>query len=152
MQQQKDSVSNGVTTPDLSSIQTRHKHCGARLTTEHQAKQCQQSHCMELWSKELYLGFYFVRMLTCRKHAETAALKRKKGLSVLKTMAAKGIKEPPQSGDELSLTARSCRIFQYAARSWRFFFINDLFKTSSSGICRSPDPRHLNVPELVKNI
>ena len=40
-----------------------------------------------------YLGFHFVRMLTCRKHAETTALKRKKGLSVLKTMAAKGIKE-----------------------------------------------------------
>ena len=30
--------------------------------------------------------------------------------------------------------------------------INDLIKTSTSGICRSPDPRHLNVPEHVKNI
>jgi len=40
-----------------------------------------------------YLGIHFDRMLTCRKHAETTALKRKKGLSVLKTMAAKGIKE-----------------------------------------------------------
>ena len=48
---------------------------------------------MELWSKELYLGFHFVRMLTCRKHAETTALKRKKDLSVLKAMAAKGRKE-----------------------------------------------------------
>ena len=28
---------NGVTTPDLSSVQTRHRHCGALLTTEHQA-------------------------------------------------------------------------------------------------------------------
>ena len=35
-----------VTTPDLSSIQTKHKNCGARLTTE------QQSHLMELWSNE----------------------------------------------------------------------------------------------------
>ena len=152
MQQQKDSVSNGVTTPDLSSIQTRHKHCGARLTTEHQAKQCQQSHCMELWSKELYLGFHFVRMLTCRKHAETTALKRKKGLSVLKTMAAKGIKERHL----LEMNSRSphgeAAFFSTLRVPGVFFFINDLFKTSSSGICRSPDPRHLNVPELVKNI
>ena len=32
-------------------------------------------------------------MLTCRKHVETTALKRKKGLSVLKAMAAKGIEQ-----------------------------------------------------------
>ena len=39
---------SNVMTPDLSSIQTRHKHCGAHLTTEQQANQCQQSHLMEL--------------------------------------------------------------------------------------------------------
>ena len=34
---------SSVTTPDLSSIHTRHKHCGAHLTTEQEANQCQQS-------------------------------------------------------------------------------------------------------------
>ena len=43
---------SGVTTPDLSSIQTRHKHCGARLTTEQQTNQYQQSHLMELLLNE----------------------------------------------------------------------------------------------------
>ena len=43
---------SGVMTPDLSSIETRHKHCGARLTTEQQTNQCQQSHWMELWLNE----------------------------------------------------------------------------------------------------
>ena len=38
---------SGVTTPDLSSVQTRHKHCGACLRTEQQANQCQQSCLME---------------------------------------------------------------------------------------------------------
>ena len=52
----------------------------------------------------------------------------------------------------LSLTVRRGRFFQCAARSWFFFLINDLIKTSTSGICRSPDPLHLNVPEHVKNI
>ena len=42
----------GVTTLDLSSVQTRHKHCGARLTTEQQANQCRQSHLMELLLNE----------------------------------------------------------------------------------------------------
>ena len=37
-----------------------------------------------------HLGIYFDRMLTYRKHVETTALKRKKGLSVLKAMAAEG--------------------------------------------------------------
>ena len=36
---------------------------------------------------------HFDRMLTYRKHVETTALKRKKGLSVLKAMAAKGIEQ-----------------------------------------------------------
>ena len=49
VQQQLD---NSVTTPDLSSTQTRHKHCGARLTTEQQANQSHQSHLMELWFNE----------------------------------------------------------------------------------------------------
>ena len=35
VQQQLDT--SNVMTPDLSSIQTRHKHCGAHLTTEQQA-------------------------------------------------------------------------------------------------------------------
>ena len=38
-----------------------------------------------------YLGIHFDRMLTYRKHVDTTALKCKKGLSVLKPMAAKGI-------------------------------------------------------------
>ena len=50
MQQQPDP--SGVSTLDLSSIQTSHSHCGARLTTEQQANQCQQSHWMELWLNE----------------------------------------------------------------------------------------------------
>ena len=33
---------------DTGSIQTRHRHRGALLTTKQQAKQCQQSHLMEL--------------------------------------------------------------------------------------------------------
>ena len=37
-----------------------------------------------------YLGIHFDRMLTYSKHVETTALKCKKGLSVLKAMAAKG--------------------------------------------------------------
>ena len=53
-------------------------------------------------------------------------------------------------GCELSLTVRRGCFFQCAARSWCFFLINDLIKTATSGICRPPDSRHLNVPELVK--
>ena len=56
---------SSVTTPDLSSIQTRHKHCCARLTTEQQTNRCQQSHLMELWS--IHLGIHFGRMLTNRR-------------------------------------------------------------------------------------
>ena len=40
-----------------------------------------------------YLGIHFDRMLTYRKHVETTALKCKKGLSVMKDMAAKGIEQ-----------------------------------------------------------
>ena len=40
-----------------------------------------------------YLGIHFDRMLTYRKHVETTALKCKKGLSVLKAVAAKGIEQ-----------------------------------------------------------
>ena len=40
-----------------------------------------------------YLGIHFDRMLTYRKHVDTTALKCKKGLSALKGMAAKGIKQ-----------------------------------------------------------
>ena len=44
---------SGVTTPDLSSVQRRHTRCGARLTTEQQTNQCQQSHLMELgWTNK----------------------------------------------------------------------------------------------------
>ena len=38
---------SGVPTPDLSSIQTRHKHCGARLTTEQQTTSASSHIC---WS------------------------------------------------------------------------------------------------------
>ena len=38
-------------------------------------------------------GIHFDRMLTCRKHVETTALKCKKGLSVLKAMGTKGIEQ-----------------------------------------------------------
>ena len=41
-----------------------------------------------------YLGVHFDRMLTYRQHVETTALKCRKGLSVLKAMAAKGIEQP----------------------------------------------------------
>ena len=41
----------------------------------------------------IYLGIHLDRMLTYRKHVETTALKCKKGLSVLKAMAAKGIEQ-----------------------------------------------------------
>ena len=40
-----------------------------------------------------YPGIHFDRMLTCRKHVETTALKCKKGLSVLKAMGTKGIQQ-----------------------------------------------------------
>ena len=50
---------------------------------------------MELWSNKSirYPGIHFDGMLICRKHVETTALKCKKGLSVLKAMAAKGIEQ-----------------------------------------------------------
>ena len=38
-----DVVFNPITTPALSSAQTRHKHCGALLTTQKQAQTCQRS-------------------------------------------------------------------------------------------------------------
>ena len=44
-----------------------------------------------------YLGIHSNRMLTYSKHVETTALKCKKGLSVLKAMAAKGIEERTSS-------------------------------------------------------
>ena len=40
-----------------------------------------------------YLGVHFDRILTNRNHMETTALKSKKGVSVLKAMAAKGIEK-----------------------------------------------------------
>ena len=40
-----------------------------------------------------YLGIHYDRMLTYRKHVETTAPKCKKGLSVPKAMAAKGIEQ-----------------------------------------------------------
>ena len=46
---------------------------------------------VERTSHPRYLGIHFDRMLTYRKHVKTRALKCKKGLSVLKAMAAKGI-------------------------------------------------------------
>ena len=46
---------------------------------------------IERTSQLRYLGIHFDRLLTYRKHVETTAPKRKKGLSVLEAMAAKGI-------------------------------------------------------------
>ena len=40
-----------------------------------------------------YLGIHFDRALTYRKHVEAIVLKSRKGLSVLKAMAAKGIEQ-----------------------------------------------------------
>ena len=83
-----------VTTPDLSSVQTRHKHCGARLATEKQANQCQQSHWMELWLKEQVSEIPWDPLLQnadLQKQVETTALKCKKGPPVLKVVAANGI-------------------------------------------------------------
>ena len=40
-----------------------------------------------------YLGMYFDRMLTFRQHVEATTLKCRKGLSVLKAMASKGIEQ-----------------------------------------------------------
>ena len=40
-----------------------------------------------------YLGIHIDRMPTYRKHVETTALKCKKGLSVLKAVATKGIEQ-----------------------------------------------------------
>ena len=42
-----------------------------------------------------YLRVHFDRMLTYRQYKETTVLKCKKGLSVLKAMAAKGIEQMP---------------------------------------------------------
>ena len=48
---------------------------------------------VERTSHLIYLRIHFDIMLTNRKHVETTALKCKKGLSVLKAMAAKGIEQ-----------------------------------------------------------
>ena len=51
---------------------------------------------MEMQSNKNHLrciGIHSDRMLTYRKHVETTALKRKKGLPVLKAMAAEGIEQ-----------------------------------------------------------
>ena len=53
----------------------------------------------------IYLRVHFNRLLTYRQHMETTALKCKKGLSVLKAIAAKGIEQRHlfllyQSGDQ----------------------------------------------------
>ena len=53
-------------TPNLlwPSFQTRYKHCGALLTTEQQANQCQKSHLMELWQNEKVIWDTFASTLT----------------------------------------------------------------------------------------
>ena len=65
------------------------------MTTEQQTNQYQwfDGAVVERTSHLRYLGIHFDRMLTYRKHVETTAIKCKKGLSVLKAMAAKGIKQ-----------------------------------------------------------
>ena len=81
-----------VTTPDLSSVQTRHIHCGALLTSPMPAVAFDRA-VVERTSHLRYLGIRFSRMLTYRKHVEITALKCKKGLSVPKAMAAKGTEQ-----------------------------------------------------------
>ena len=85
---------SGVMTPDLSSIQTRHKHCGAnRAAGKPMPAVTFDGAVVEQTSHLRYLGIQSDRMLTYRKHVETTALKCKKGLSVLKAMVAKGIEQ-----------------------------------------------------------
>ena len=48
---------DGVTTPDHLSVETRHAHCDARLTTEQQANEYQQSHLLELWLNEQVIRY-----------------------------------------------------------------------------------------------
>ena len=84
--------------PDLSSFQTRHKHCGA-LDLHHRAADKPvptvtfDGAVFEGTGHPRYLGIHFDRMMTHRKHVETTALKCKKGLSVLKAVAAKCIEQ-----------------------------------------------------------
>ena len=88
----------GVMAPDLSSFQTRLKHCGA-LDLHHRAADKPvpavifDGDVFEGTGHPRYLGIHFDRMMTHRKHVETTALKCKKGLSVLKAVAAKGIEQ-----------------------------------------------------------
>ena len=97
MQQQKDSVSKwchdtgSLINPDKTqtlwcTLDNRASGKAMPAVTLHGAVVERTSHLR-------YLGIQFDRMLTCRKHVETTALKRKKGLSVPKAMAAKGRKE-----------------------------------------------------------
>ena len=54
---------------------------------------CCNSLSQSLSHQKKVISDYFDRMLTYRQHIKTTALKCKKGLSVLKTMAAKGIEQ-----------------------------------------------------------
>ena len=84
--------------PDLSSFQTRLKHCGA-LDLHHRAADKPvpavifDGDVFEGTGHPRYLGIHLDRMMTHRKHVETTALKCKKGLSVLKAVAAKCIEQ-----------------------------------------------------------
>ena len=75
--------------PYLSSIQSRHKHCGALLITDQQANWLQLSHLMKLQSNEQITWNTLGSTSTYRRNTETAALRCRKCLSVLTAMAAK---------------------------------------------------------------
>ena len=84
---------SGVMLPDLSATQTKHKHWG---TPDHDNIMTPSvtfdGDVVERTSHLRYLGIYCDRMRTYGQHVETT-LMCKKGLSVLKAMAAKGIKQ-----------------------------------------------------------
>ena len=88
---------SGVMIPDLSATQTKHKHWGTPDHDNRGAGKATPSvtfngDVVERTSHLRYLGIYCDKMRTYRQHVETT-LKCKKGLSVLKAMASKGIKQ-----------------------------------------------------------
>ena len=88
---------SGVIIPNLSATQTKHKHWD---TLDHDNRAADKAtpsvtfdgDAVERTSHLRYLGIYCDRMRTYRQHVETTP-KCKKGLSALKAMAAKGIKQ-----------------------------------------------------------
>ena len=87
---------SGITTVDLSLVQTRHKRwctLDNRAAGKPVPAVTFDGAVVERTSLLRYLGIHFDRILTCNKHVETTTPKFKKGLSVPKAMAAKGIEQ-----------------------------------------------------------